>query len=1229
MIESSLKAFRYFNSVRIRIQKNFSITAVFLFLVMSQITVAQTATAPSGTGTEGDPYLIATLDNLYWLTQNTSEWGDYFLQTADIDASSTSTWHTGSGFSPIGNTSTQFTGTYDGNGYSISELFINRGSTDNVGIFGWVFGGSISNLTITDADITGSSYVGLLAGQIDFSSAISNIRVEGSVTGNGSRVGGIVGYAEASTITKSYVNIDLTGNWRTGGLIGETGSGLVIQESVVTGTVSGDGATGGMVGFLLGGNISNSYSTADVTGTSNNLGGLIGVNESGNITSSYATGSVSGGAVMGGLIGLNDTGNITNSYWNTETSGLANAFGSDNNSESATGLTSAEMLDQYFISDLDYSDVWLQFSGVSEPFLQALAPDSVNGIPFADYIPSGSGTEGDPYQIATLEHLQWLSAVDSVWDAHFDQTADIDASATAGWSSGKGFLPIGYESHFLGTYDGNNHIISGLMINRSEIGEVALFGLLQSATILNLGLTDVSFTGDYAVGGIAGQFLGSTMSNCYSTGTIISSTSDAGGLIGIANSSNISDSYSSTTVSISVYGDIAGGLIASFTNSSITNSYATGTVSGAPDSWFIGGLIGDMNGNSSISNSYATGDVSGSYGVGGLVGSGTGMITNSFAWGDVSDQGNPWDEKIGGLVGEFDSGSINNSYSSGLVTAMNDGGGLVGENSNGTVTGSYWNTETSEQSIGIGNDDNAQTVTGLGIGDMIHEATFSGWDFNSETVWVIDEGFTFPYLKDMSDTRMVVATINGDAGWRMIGHPGDITYNQLLGPIWTQGFEGSDAGTNGSSNAYFYEESTQSWTAPSSADDYFGTNSSEENTALNGLLLYVYADDDNDGSDDSWPKYLVSENSNLNESFDVSLGYTDNVSDDSTGWNLVSNPYPVSLDWTEVVTNEDISNTFPVAYIWDDSLNSGEGAYRINYGYPLPPGLPHDLIFDGPIPAMQSFWVKATDDNASLTFKPDYQSGNKVLYKSTDDEELPDLSWLSLSIKHGDYSDRLTFFTGTKEGKEINVPKLSTIASRYIEFAISNKESAWITRSLPKIESGEEHLFPLDLKTTETGTFSLNWQGLENFEDDWVFVLSDQLTGEHIDLRTGETYTFEVSGEQDPSELKTRFTLSMISGTSVSNEPKDDLPETFALSQNYPNPFNPSTVISYQLPVSSEVRLEVFDMLGRKVATLVNQQMEAGAQQVTFNAKNLSSGVYLYRLQAGNNVFIKKLTLIK
>ena len=91
----------------------------------------------------------------------------------------------------------------------------------------------------------------------------------------------------------------------------------------------------------------------------------------------------------------------------------------------------------------------------------------------------------------------------------------------------------------------------------------------------------------------------------------------------------------------------------------------------------------------------------------------------------------------------------------------------------------------------------------------------------------------------------------------------------------------------------------------------------------------------------------------------------------------------------------------------------------------------------------------------------------------------------------------------------------------------------------------------------------------------------------------------------------------------------EQLPKEFALNQNYPNPFNPSTKISWQLPIGNLVKLKVYDILGREIVTLVNEYKPMGQYETEFNSANLPSGIYFYRLQAGNFVEIKKMMLLK
>jgi hypothetical protein len=127
----------------------------------------------------------------------------------------------------------------------------------------------------------------------------------------------------------------------------------------------------------------------------------------------------------------------------------------------------------------------------------------------------------------------------------------------------------------------------------------------------------------------------------------------------------------------------------------------------------------------------------------------------------------------------------------------------------------------------------------------------------------------------------------------------------------------------------------------------------------------------------------------------------------------------------------------------------------------------------------------------------------------------------------------------------------------------------------------------------------------------------------------GDTYMNVHTSTNAGGEI--RGTVKLGSGivTSVGLQISSASPEKFTLEQNYPNPFNPSTVIAYQLPTANRVTLKVYDVIGREVATLVNEVKEAGHYSATFNASKLSSGVYFARLQSGNVVQMKKMMLLK
>jgi protocatechuate 3,4-dioxygenase beta subunit len=135
-------------------------------------------------------------------------------------------------------------------------------------------------------------------------------------------------------------------------------------------------------------------------------------------------------------------------------------------------------------------------------------------------------------------------------------------------------------------------------------------------------------------------------------------------------------------------------------------------------------------------------------------------------------------------------------------------------------------------------------------------------------------------------------------------------------------------------------------------------------------------------------------------------------------------------------------------------------------------------------------------------------------------------------------------------------------------------------------------------------------------------VTVDRLGYTETASKTG-TVTYSTSGIPGNAVVDLAMTPTSVSQTSTVQ------PTQFTLEQNYPNPFNPSTTISYQIPTQSHVKLKVFDVLGREVATLVNGAEEPGYKSVNFNSNGLSSGVYCYRLQAGNYVETKKLVLLR
>ncbi|NUN70700.1 MAG: hypothetical protein HUU02_13440 [Bacteroidetes bacterium] len=350
----------------------FLVVPVLLFAFQSVKT--QTADAPSsGDGTSGAPYQIATLNNLYWITQNSAEWSKYFIQTANIDASSTSSWDGGNGFTPIGSNATSFTGSYNGQDFSISGLTIARSSTDYVGLFGFISNGVVSNVLMTGASVSGASYVGGIVGFSTGSGSaqITGCSVAGSVTGTTAHIGGVIGKTQAgTTVTECFstATVSSTSGNNLGGFVGYHDQSSSITKSYSRGNVNSPNGdhVGGFVGTMgNGATITNCYASGSAS-SYNRAGGFAGSKSSGTISNCYSTGAaaIDGGSTVGGFIALN-AGTVSASFWDTQTSGNAS-------SAAGTGKTTSEMKTSSTFTDAgwDLSSTW-EIVGMNFPRLQA------------------------------------------------------------------------------------------------------------------------------------------------------------------------------------------------------------------------------------------------------------------------------------------------------------------------------------------------------------------------------------------------------------------------------------------------------------------------------------------------------------------------------------------------------------------------------------------------------------------------------------------------------------------------------------------------------------------------------------------------------------------------------------------------------------------------------------------------------------------------------------------
>ena len=336
----------------------------------------------SGSGTEEEPFVIYTLAGLEELGADDYPMDGHYQLGANIDATDTQDgdYNNGNGWEPIGeHGEEEFTGNFDGQGYEITGLYIDRADTEYVGLFSNLADTAVvSNLKLLNFDITGNGRVGALAGINN--GHINEVTVSsGQVTAaNHFRAGGLVGKNDGhdgNGLIEKSAAIDITVisyHEFAGGLVGINFRGATIRECFSTGYVESidGGNNGNNFGGLVGGNhrsfIENSYTTVTVTARGN-TGGLTGANVHGGlIEASYAVGAVNNeGENVGGLVGVSPPGaaNTVASYWDTETTG-------QDSSQGGTGKTTDQMQEQDTFAQWDFENIWDIDEGNTYPFLQ-------------------------------------------------------------------------------------------------------------------------------------------------------------------------------------------------------------------------------------------------------------------------------------------------------------------------------------------------------------------------------------------------------------------------------------------------------------------------------------------------------------------------------------------------------------------------------------------------------------------------------------------------------------------------------------------------------------------------------------------------------------------------------------------------------------------------------------------------------------------------------------------
>ena len=800
----------------------------------------------SGSGTESDPYLIQTEEELAGLAYNvnngTNYSGVYFLQTADLDMSMY--W-----WDAIGESSSiYFAGHYDGDGHTISGIYTEPGSSLNYsyqGLFGYVHGASstnmaeITNVGVIDSNIQGYGYVAGIAGYTYYTN-ITNCYNTSSVTGSSNYVGGVVGNNNYSTVSNSYNTGSVTGSYSyVGGVVGNSGYSSTVSYSYNTGTVTGGLYVGGVVGYNYSSTVSNSYNAGLVTRTSY-VGGVVGYNASSStVSNSYNIGSVTGSMYVGGVVGYNistitnsyNTGSVTSTY--TGTSGYVGGVAGQNSSSSArinntynTGSVTSSS--QYVGGVVGYNqngaDIYNSFNtgsvtgtgsyigaivgrnNTNSPTVyncywgvnctQTLAYGSNSGtVSNCSRFSSDSDPKTESWYTTTSN---WYSSYP--WD--FETVWGITEFANNGYPFLRGVgvgedLPTNYD--LLWTDDGVTRDInfegSGtesdpyLISSAEELAGLAYLTNISTSTTYNNSNVYYLQTADIDVSAYWWDSIGtSTSSTYYFRGHY---DGDGYTVSGVFTKAGSGSNYSYQGLFGYVRGTSSTNR-AEISNVGVINSNIQGYQ-------YVAGIAGRAY-YTNITNCYNTGTVTGSSDyVGGVVGYNTqsSTVSNSYNTGTVTGS-----SSVGGVVGNNASSTVSNSYNTGDVTGTQYVGGVAGYSSSlSTVSNSY----------------NIGSVTGsiTYVGGVAGISTQNSTIINSYNTGDVSSSYTRSY-----------SYVGGIAGSNSYSSEIRNTYN--LGNISGTDFVGGIAGENynNSSIEYSYNEGDITGSSSNGIGGIVGSNAS-------------------------------------------------------------------------------------------------------------------------------------------------------------------------------------------------------------------------------------------------------------------------------------------------------------------------------------------------------------------------------------------------------------------